>query len=150
MAKTINKNENGFASIQFIFLMGFTIFILTGFLNILFIEYNRNSALTSLREAARAGTRLTDLKLAESNPNPNDLNLAINECQTRGDQSLKSLMRVGEMKVICTVSVAAGAASMKAQLQGSPDAAIVPWAIPFANLRLKDLSQSYVQRQAAQ
>ena len=150
MAKTF-KNEDGFASIQFIFLMGFTIILLTGFLNILFIEYNRNSALTSLREAARSGTRITDLQAAVANPDKTNLNLAISECKTRGEESLKDLMKSDGLSVTCNViSLTGEPAEMEAVLVGIPDVALVPWVQPIANLRLSDLSKSYVQRQAAQ
>jgi hypothetical protein len=151
VARAIKKNEKGFAAAQFVPLMALSLMLLTGFLNIIFVEYNRNSVLSSLRDGARAGTRITDLNKAQSNPDTTNLDTAISECKTRGEDSLKDLMDIGSMSIQCSVIInASGVATMKASLVGTPDVTIVPWADPISKLRLKNLSQSFVQRQAAQ
>lgn len=141
------KDEKGFASIEFVFLMGFSILLLTGFLNVLFIEYHRNSVLTSLRDAARSGTRIVDLQKA----NPDQLLEARQECIDRGKESLNDLIDGGDLDVTCTVSISpSGVASMKAQLSTLPtNTVFVPWAAPYKAMRLTNLSETFVQRKAA-
>jgi hypothetical protein len=150
--KNIKNKEHGFASIQFVFLMAFSIILLSGFLNIMFIEYQRNTAITSLRDAARSGTRYVDLQSAVANTDKTDLNLALTECKKRGEQSLKDLSNEQKLTVVCEVTFnddSGSANGIKASLSGTPDAVIVPWALPYENIRLKNLSQSFIQREVA-
>ena len=143
------KNVNGFASIQFVILMGFTILLLTGFFNILFIEYQRSSILTSLHDAARAGTRVVNLKSTDPADAP-FIDQAKTDCKNNGESAMKDLFNAPNLKVQCDITVnASGLAVMNATLVGKPDAVIVPWAIPYENFRLVNLKESYTQRENA-
>lgn len=141
----VSKDEKGFSSAQFIVLMGFSILFLTGFLNMLFIEFQRNSVLGSLREAARAGTHIGSLKSSDVAV----LNLAKKECKDRGENALKDLFDETKVKVECEIVNVGGIASMRASLIGTPNAVIVPWALPYENIRLKNLTETFVQRESA-
>ena len=144
--KNKTKDQKGFASIQFVVLMGFTILFLTGFLNILFIEYQRNSAITSLRDAARAGTRIVDLRTGD----PIEIEKAKQHCASIGNASLKDLSNDKNLSVVCDVAIMPNKpAQMLATLKGTPKAVIVPWAAPYSNIRLQGLSKSFVQRGSA-
>lgn len=149
-SEKVSEDEKGFASVEFILIMAMSILLLTGFLNILFIEFQRDSVLTSMRNASRAGTRIVDL-------NPNtvtaaQISEAKDECKRVGKEALRDLINDTKLDIQCEVSYNANdVAVMKATVaNAATDNAIVPWVVLYEEKRMKNLSESFVQRKAAE
>ena len=142
------KDEQGFATVEFVLLMAMSIFLLTGVLNILFIEFQRDSVLTSMRDAARAGTRVVNLDPATVTSA--QVTSAQDECVRVGREALTDLISGEDITVQCAVSYRRNVATMRATVANVDEgSAIVPWVIPYQELRMTDLSESFVQRKAA-
>lgn len=148
------RNEDGFVSAQFVVLMGLSILILATFVNILVIENMRTSAITSLRNAARDGTRVIDLKRAVDTGNTAP---AINACVTSMKASMSDLFNSSAVPVTCTIvpdpgnphaNTDADRYFMRASISAENNVVFVPLAAPFRN-RLKDLSATFSPSKAA-
>ncbi len=132
--------------------MVMTIMLLATFVNILLIENMRTTTLTSLRDAARAGTRVVDLRRVAETTQSGDDQIAIDECVSRLETSMKDLNPSLDPDMSCSIEHDTKDGRdryfMKASVSGNSGVALVPWATPFGK-RLDNLSATYVPNEAA-
>ena len=150
--KPVHDDEDGFATAQFAVLMILTIMLLATFVNILLIENMRTTTLTSLRDAARAGTRVVDLRRVAETTQSGDDQIAIDECVSRLKTSMKDLNPSLNPEMSCSIEHDTKDGRdryfIKASVSGNSGVALVPWATPFGK-RLDNLSATHVPNEAA-
>ncbi len=165
-----DTNQLGFVSAQFLGLIAITLFFLSGVVQILFIEYSRQAAITAANEAARAGSQSIDFRRAfealESTDQSvrdeaaiqiaNAEQVCVERLTSAADDLLGVSAEIEEDGISCEVLSnnevdPANATRFYMQANYSATAsAFIPWAKPFADNRLKNLSAVYEQRQAAE
>ncbi len=151
-----DERDDGFTSAQYIGLMAMSLMLLATIVNVLMIEYMRAATFSSLRDAARTGTRVVDLERAVNSPDVADEQNAITQCQDRLEKSLNDLFNADPAETVATCEIIADNVgggvvrySMRSEVEIGTQVNIVPWARPF-RARLDNLSATYEQRQVAQ
>jgi hypothetical protein len=90
-----NQSSNeGFVTVQFIMLVGFTLALLVTIVMYFMITYRTNSVRSIMREAARAGTQSVDLQKAITTNNTSDIDKAEADCRASGDDALHQLFDI--------------------------------------------------------
>lgn len=84
---TRKRNQTGFVSIEVVVAFAFSLLIFTALTNLILVQYGRGILRAAADESARAGARVTDDGLADTN--------AIAQCQLRQADVLKGLGKLG-------------------------------------------------------
>lgn len=139
------RDSEGFASAQWVVLMAMSILLLATLVQGLLIENLRATTIASLRDSARAGTRIADISKPAGQP------LAVSECNDRLTSSLAQLSNVNTSTVSCSVKQdpATGKFYMESSITYDTDTmALVPWAGVFKS-RISGLKGTYVPTESA-
>ena len=138
-------DSNGFASAQWVVLVAMSILLLATLVQGLLIENLRATTLASLRDSARAGTRIADISKPAGQP------LAVAECKDRLNSALDQLSNVATSESSCAVKQDAdtGKFYMESSVTYDTNAmAIVSWAGVFKS-RISGLKGTYVPTESA-
>lgn len=141
--------DEGFATAQFVVLMGMTLILLAAFVQILLIENVRTRTMTALNEAAREGTKVTDLRRAKTS-DPAAADQAILECKNTLSNAMSELNPSLTGNYSCSIDYDAtnDLYYMRANVKNLNGYALVPGAQVFSG-RIKNLSATYVPTEAA-
>ncbi|HQZ15130.1 MAG TPA: hypothetical protein PLT55_04745 [Acidimicrobiia bacterium] len=97
------SSERGFATAEWLAIMAFTIFILAGLVQVLYVENVRATTISTLRDSAKVGAREADLatvfgtgSLAEGN--------VISQCEERIRITLSQVSRADSNGSSCVIS----------------------------------------------
>lgn len=144
------RGVEGFATAQFVMLVGFTLLLLTTFVNVLIVENTRATTLASLREAARAGTKTYDLRRVESLPEGSQ---AEYDCVQKFIDTMNQISpALTTGGITCTIihdtSNGNDRFYMKASIASVGGLKLVPWATAFSG-RMENLSATFTPAEAA-
>lgn len=126
----------------------FSIILFATLVQILLIEYTRTTTMAALRDAARAGAKVTDLRRA-SGPGGNTAT-AVSVCKSSASDALHDLNGADSDDVICSIGQdAQGNYYMRASIENTFDSVhLIPGAEVFKG-RLSSLSATYTPSEAA-
>lgn len=145
-----SRSDEGFATAEYAVLMVLTIIILIMFVQILIVENMRTTALASLRDAARAGTRVVDIQTTDNDTKAT----AENACVVELEKSIGDLAPALNKKaggLTCAVRTdARGHNYMTASISDASanEVNLFPGAKVFQG-RLKNLSATYIPTESA-
>ena len=147
--KRYQDDSRGFATAEWVVLMTFTVVLLAGMVQALYVENIRASAISTLRDAARSGTREGDLQRIQESPSTTDDYIATEACRNRLVNSLAQTTRADTSQASCEIGNVGGRFYMEARVGGNfDDVALVPGAAVFRG-RINNLKARYFASQNA-
>lgn len=145
-----NKHESGFTTAEWIAIMGFTLILLCGLVQGLYVLNVRNTARIYLHDAARTGSREVDIERAYASPSVADDNQAINACEYRLKQMVDQTTSLSSSDAKCQISSdAQGRIYMSATTGANlANVTLLPGAQIFKPM-LNNLNEKYYPTEAA-
>lgn len=143
--------ENGFATAEWIILVGFTIVLMATMVQGLYIENVRQTTFAFLNDAARTGARFSDVRQAFDSPSPVDNDGIENACEARLRNSIQQSSGMKTSSVNCVIGVDT-ASRVYVEASVGPDfkdVQMLPGAEVAFKPRLNNLKQRYYPSEAA-
>lgn len=97
------NSESGFSTAEWVVIMGFTITLLAGMVQGLYIENLRSTTISTLRDSARVGVRVGDLESVIASPTTADNEAVVSECYQRLVNTMSQVTDVDTSQASCVI-----------------------------------------------